>query len=139
MIASPVVNADSEVASAASAAGSARRGSSSSAALLLLALLAVASPVATGRYPPILDLPQMLAQVDLAAAVVRGEAPEMELRWLSPNKIAYPVLALARWLGGDAWGPRLAVFGVLALGVAGIFLFARRRGRAPEAALLATV
>lgn len=104
-----------------------------------LALAAVAFPVATGRYPPILDLPQMLAQVDLAAAVVRGEAPEMELRWLSPNKIAYPVLALARWLGGDAWGPRLAVFAVLALGVAGIFLFARRRGRAPEAALLATV
>src|SRR5512143_2202321 len=79
-------------------------------ALWFAAALALAAlPVATVRYPPILDLPQQLAQIDLAGRALGAEASVYRIQWWQPDKVAYPLLALARFAGGEAWGPRLAV------------------------------
>jgi hypothetical protein len=96
-----------------------------------------AIPLTAVRYPPVLDLPQLLAQIDLLRDVFAGPPGPYRIQWWAPDKIAYLPLALGRWLGDDAWGPRLALVFVALAWIAGVFALARRRRRAPVQAALA--
>ena len=107
--------------------------------LWLAAALALAAlPVVGVRYPPILDLPQQLAQIDLLGRALAEPGGPYRIQWWEPDKLGYPLLALAR-AAGDAWAPRLAVLLTQAAWIAAVFALAARRGRAPEQAALATL
>jgi hypothetical protein len=108
-------------------------------ALWLGAALGLAAlPVAGVRYPPILDLPQQLAQIDLFGRALGDPGGPYRIQWWEPDKLAYPLLALAR-AAGDAWAPRLVVLLTQAAWIAAVFALAARRSRAPEQAALATL
>jgi hypothetical protein len=108
-------------------------------ALWLVAALALAAvPVVGVRYPPILDLPQQLAQIDLLGRALAEPEGPYRVQWWEPDKIGYPLLALAR-AAGNVWAPRLAVLLTQAAWITAVFALAARRGRAPEQAALATL
>jgi hypothetical protein len=107
--------------------------------LWLAAALALAAvPVVGVRYPPVLDLPQQLAQIDLLGRALAEPEGPYRIQWWEPDKIGYPLLALAR-LAGDTWAPRVAVLLTQMAWIAAVFALAARRGRAPEQAALATL
>ena len=107
--------------------------------LWLAATLALAAvPVLGVRYPPILDLPQQLAQIDLLGRALAEPDGPYRVQWWEPDKLGYPLLALAR-AAGEVWAPRLAVLLTQAAWIAAVFALAARRGRAPEQAALATL
>lgn len=95
-------------------------------------------PLAASRYPPVLDLPQLLTQIDELARWAADPGGELRVQLAAPNKIAYPLLALAH-LAPERWTPRAALLLVSGAFVAGVFALARRRGRAPAQAALATL
>ncbi len=104
---------------------------------LLFAL--VVAPLAVARYPPLLDLAQQSAQIRLFGEAWTNPDGPYRIEWSSPNKLSYPILGIALWLGGAEWGPRLALLGCGALFVASIWSLARRLGRPPENAALACI
>jgi hypothetical protein len=109
-------------------------------ALWLTAALALAAlPVVEVRYPPLLDLPQQLVQIDLAGRALGDPGGVYRVQWWQPDRIAYPLLAAARLLGGDRFGPRLAVLFVEGAWIGALFMLARRFRRPPESAFVATV
>ena len=59
--------------------------------------LLAAAPALLVTFPPITDLPQQLAQIPLAAEAISGTAPDYTVQWWTPNKLSYPLLALAWW------------------------------------------
>lgn len=105
------------------------------AALCLLPLLVV-------TVPPMIDLPQQLAQIQLLGAALDGD-PAYRVQWWHPNKLGYLLLGVAQGLAGLV-GDRLAAGrlagGLLVLSwVAAFHWLAARRGRPPEAAALASL
>jgi hypothetical protein len=99
-------------------------------------LLAVL-PALVVAVPPITDLPQQLAQVPLAGEVLTGAAPGYRVQWLTPNKLSYPLLALAWLTLPPLAAARLATALVAVLWVAAIHWLAARRRRPLAAAALA--
>lgn len=96
---------------------------------LILSWVLVAIPVGViDRYPPIVDLPQLLEQIKLLSEVLAGRRPDLEVQVWSPNKLGYAVLIPAWWLGGPAFGPRLAAWGLAAVVLAGCAWAVHRLG-----------
>jgi len=98
----------------------------------------LALPALLVRRPPVLDLPQLLEQVVLLGRVLGGRDPELELHAAGPNRLGYLLVLLARAVGGDAWGPRLAVALAIAVWVAAVAWICVRLERPLAAGLLAT-
>ncbi len=103
---------------------------------LLAALVVV--PVLASALPPAADLPQHVAQATLFDAWRAGD-PAYALRGFGPNNLCYlPILLFRPWF--SAWATGRIVVALLLLAWAwGMAHLARVRGRAPEAALLATL
>jgi hypothetical protein len=99
---------------------------------------ALALPVLLVRRPPVLDLPQLTAQIRLLDRVIAQGGDEV-VQWLAPDKIGYLPVAVGWWLGGATWGPRLGLALAILLGIAAVFLLARRVGAPPEHAALASI
>jgi len=97
------------------------------------------APLAVARYPPVLDLAQQSAQTRLLRQALEHPEGPYEIQWSSPNKLSYPLLAMAMAIGGVEWGPRLGLLACSACFVAGIFWLTKRLRRPWEHALLASV
>jgi hypothetical protein len=117
--------------------GGARNERCRRALWLVVACALAALPVVSVRYPPILDLPQQLAQIDLLGRALADPGGPYRIQWWEPDKLGYPLLALAR-AAGTTWAPRLAVLLLQAAWIAGVFALAVRRRRRPEQALIAS-
>ena len=103
----------------------------------LAGCLLAAVPALLVTYAPITDLPQQMAQVPLAGEAISGTAPEYRVQWLTPNKLSYPLLALA-WLAlPPLAAARLATALIAASWVLALHWLAARRGRSVGAASLA--
>jgi hypothetical protein len=75
-------------------------------------------PIALACYPPVLDLPQQMAQLPLVEEALGEASSRYLVQWFAPNKLSYPLLGIGWWLGGPTLGPRfgLALCLVAALG-----------------------
>jgi hypothetical protein len=104
-----------------------------------LAALLLALPFLAVTFPPITDLPQQTAQVRLFADAVTDSGSPYRVQWLTPYGLSYGVLGLAWALFGPVHAGRVAMVLIGCLWVGAAFLVARRRGRPPEAVLLAAL
>ena len=99
---------------------------------------ALVLPLLRARYPPVLDLAQLVGQVRLLGEALGGSGT-LRIQWLAPDKIGYFPLAVGWWVGGATWGPRLGLALAIAAGIAAVFLLARRLGAPAEHAALASI
>jgi len=107
--------------------------------LALAAAVAVSLPFLAVRWVPVTDLPQLLAQIRLLGQALSDPGGPYEIRWLSPYPASYLLLGLS-WLAAPPLAAgRIAMIALGLLWVAGVFLVASRRGRSPDAALLASL
>lgn len=105
----------------------------------LACLVLVSLPFLVVRIPPITDLAQQMAQIPLALEVLAGEAPEYRIQWISPNKLSYPLLAIA-WAVLEPFGAAtLAMILMAAVWIGACAWVAAKRNRPVEGAVLATV
>lgn len=98
--------------------------------------LLAALPALLVTYPPITDLPQQLAQIPLAAEAISGAAPDYTVQWSTPNKLSYPLLALAWWAFPARAAASVATALVAVAWVLALHCLAARRRRPVSAALL---
>jgi hypothetical protein len=103
-----------------------------SCALVSLPFLAVS-------YPPITDLPQHVAQVRLFLETLGQPESPYVIQWLTPYGLVYALLGATWLLFGPADAGRLGMLAVALLSVGATHLLAARRGRPPQAAVLASV
>ena len=101
-----------------------------------IAALLLVAPVAWARYPPVLDLPQLVSQARLFGEALGGSST-YRIQWFAPDKIGYFPILLGWWMGGAAWGPRLGLALSIVLGAGAVFVLARRVGTPPEHGALA--
>jgi hypothetical protein len=107
--------------------------------VLVICAAGVAAPFLATRFPPLTDLPQHVAQVRLFwEALAEPEGP-YRIQWFTPYGTAYLVLAVAWSLGSPASAGRLAAIALALLWIGAVHFLAAARGRAPEAAALASV
>jgi hypothetical protein len=97
------------------------------------------APLFFVTLPPITDIPQHLAQIQLLEQTLAGETTEYAINWTSPNTLVYlPLYLLSQVLAPVAAGK--AMMGLLAvMWVGAIHYLARARGRGPEVATLASL
>lgn len=106
---------------------------------LLLSAVAIAVPCLGVSFPPVTDLPQHLGQVRLLLETLRNAGDPYVVQPLTPYWGAHALL-LPVWLAVPAQA--VASAAVLALGLAwavAVHALAWKHGRAPEAALLASL
>ncbi len=104
----------------------AQLASRAGAAALLCAALAVAGPFLCVQFPPVADLPQLVAQVRLFdEARAEPEGP-YRIQWETPHSLAHGLLALGWMVGGPEQAGRLGVLAVALLSLAACALLARR-------------
>ena len=96
-------------------------------------------PVLLVRWPPILDVAQQIDQIRLFAQALDPLQDTYEIQWLAPNKLSYPLLALADRLGGATWGPRLGIVFCLIAMLAAIHLLGATFRRPLAGSVLASV
>jgi hypothetical protein len=105
----------------------------------LAGCLLVVLPAALVTFPPITDLPQVLAQVPLAGEALSGSAPDYRVQWLTPNKLSYLLLAAVWMVLPPLAAARLATALVAAVWVLALHWLAARRRRSVAAVSLAGV
>ena len=91
------------------------------------------------RWPPILDIAQQVDQIGIFAQALDPLQDTYEIQWLAPNKLSYPLLALADRLGGATWGPRLGIVLCLIAMLAAIHLLGATFRRPLAGSVLASV
>ena len=100
----------------------------------------LALPLLLVRYPPVTDLPQHVAQVRLFLEALRqsGGGP-YAIQWFTPYALVYALLGGLWALLGPENAGRAGVVVLGLLWAGGVHGLAGRRGRAPEAAVLASL
>lgn len=107
--------------------------------LVAASLACAALPLLAVQFPPCTDLPQHVAQVRLLGDALGARADVYQVGWTSPSNLLYGLLAAASALVEPITAGRLVVLLLVLAWVGAVALLARRRGRAPEAAALASV
>jgi hypothetical protein len=107
-------------------------------ALAAASCVLVALPFLSVTFPPITDLSQHAAQIRLFLDAVHGADSPYRIQWLTPYSLAYVVLGAAWALSSPGNAGRLAFMVVGVLWVVAAHGLALKRGRSPEAAVLAS-
>ena len=106
---------------------------------LSLSLVLVSIPFLVVQFPPITDLPQVVAQVPLFSQAISDPAGPYEIRWLAPHSASYLVIGLAWILSPPVAAGRLAMLAIGLLWVVAIHALAAARERPAGAAILASL
>jgi hypothetical protein len=133
-----VLPTDSTPTSAALARQGGRRAHSHDRVLLAVSLAAVALPFLLVRFPPIADLPQQVAQLQLLASTWRDPSSPYVVDGLGPNRLVYVLLAGGWAVAGPRHAGQLAMVAIGALWALAAHGLARRRGRSMAAAVIAS-
>lgn len=105
---------------------------------LALCLLFVSIPFLAVTFPPITDLPQQVAQVQMAGEILDGSRTDAVILWSTPNKLSYALIAGVRLFAPDDAG-RISML-LLALGwVLAVHFLAALHNRSDASATLASV
>lgn len=109
--------------------------------LLLGSLLALLSaiPFFFVEFPPIHDLPHHVAQARLYAELGDPASSPYRVQWLAPQNLIYVILVPLWWLLPPIAAGKAFTWALLSLTTASVFVLARRRGRSPQAALVAAL
>ncbi|MBW2533407.1 MAG: hypothetical protein JRI55_18090, partial [Deltaproteobacteria bacterium] len=105
--------------------------------LLIVSGLVISAPFLVVEITPITDVAQQLAQIPLLGQVLSGQAPDLVVHWLHPNKASYLPLAASWLLFEPLRAARMALVLIALVWVAAVFVIARRRGRSASSAILA--
>jgi hypothetical protein len=114
------------------------RAHSQDRVLLAVSLAAIALPFLLVHFPPIADLPQQVAQLQLFASTWRDPSSSYVVDGLGPNRLVYVLLAAGWALAGPRHAGQLAMVAIGALWALAAHGLARRRGRSAAAAVIAS-
>ena len=106
---------------------------------LVLSLVFLSIPFLVVQFPPITDLPQVVAQVPLFLQAISDPAGPYEIRWLAPHSASYLVIGLAWLVAPPVVAGRLSMLAIGLLWVVALHALAASRERPADAAVLASL